>query len=198
MVFRVPDSAEVVALREELIDTKYCKTDRDLFNLALAASHNGKIDWLKAMIERDQSSEIAWHRYRAIALSGFTTNNDLPIVDAWPEGRLTSDHARLNYRAARRRWREACACYWWQTFLDASDQEQAYAAWILFLHSADPRAQLLINQLPEKLDALSILKQKQLALNRSRLENASGKHDDRIDGQFLSRDIVDGIDPWVE
>lgn len=198
MVFRVPDSAEVIALREELVDTKYCKTDRDLFNLALAASHNGKIDWLKAMIERDQSSEITWHRYRAIVLSGFTTNNELPVVGAWPEDRLKSDHAHLRHRAARRRWREACTRHWWQTFLDASDQEQAYAAWILFLHSADLRAQLLINQLPDKLDALSLLKQKQLALNQSRLENASRKRDDRIDSQFLSRDIVDGIGPWVE
>ena len=198
MVFRAPDSAEVIALREELVGTKYCKTDRDLFNLALAASHNGKIDWLKAMIERDQSSEIAWHRYRAIVLSGFTINNELPVVGAWPEGRLKSDHARLSHRAARRRWREACARHWWQTFLDASDQDQAYAAWVLFLHSADRRAQLLVYQLPEKQDTLSILKQKQLALNWSRLENATGKHDSQIDGQFLSRDIVDSIDPWVE
>lgn len=44
IVFRVPDSAAVMGLRAELLDLKYCHTDRALLELALAASYNGKTD----------------------------------------------------------------------------------------------------------------------------------------------------------
>ena len=58
MVFRVPNSPAVTALREELVELEHCHTDQALFNLAIAAAYNGKDNWLATLIEQDQASEI--------------------------------------------------------------------------------------------------------------------------------------------
>lgn len=197
MIFRAPDSAGIVSLQEKLTETEYCRTDHDLFEFALSASHNGQSDWLDGIIEQGRASPIAWHRYRAVVLCGFTTRNELPIADAWPEGRLKSSHAHLNHHAARHRWREACAHHWWQAFLDATDLSQVYAFWVLFLHSADRRAQLLIDQFSREQNNLLSFKLKHIVLNRSRLENAFKKRENKLVNKFLDRNISDNIYPWI-
>ena len=55
MVFRAPDSPAINALREELIELENCHTDQALFDVAIAASYNGKAEWLSSIIERDRT-----------------------------------------------------------------------------------------------------------------------------------------------
>ena len=146
MVFRVPDSPAVKALRKELVELEHCHTDQALFNLAIAASCNGKDDWLATLIEQDQASKFAWRRERAAVLAGFTANNTLPVEGAWPDREIKTGYADLAQKAARYRWAEACARHWWRAYLASSDPTEAYAAWVLFLSSADRRCWAWMNQ----------------------------------------------------
>ena len=146
MVFRVPHSPEVMKLREELVELEYCHNDQKLFDLAIAASYHGKSDWLDSLIHNDRASASVWRQSRAEVLAGFTVDNSLPVAGAWPDGETRTTHAKFTLISARHRWIEACAHHWWRTFLNACDPAEAYAAWVMFLHSADRRAWVWIHQ----------------------------------------------------
>ena len=200
MVFRVPDSPTVTALRNELVGLEHCHTDQALFNLAIAASCNGKDDWLATLIEQDQASKFAWRRQRAAVLAGFTVNNTLPVEDAWPNGEIKTGYADLAQKAARYRWVEACARHWWRVYLASSDPTEAYAAWVLFLSSADRRCWVWKNQdiveAAQESDDFFKLKMAHARLNQGKLENALKKREDKLDKNFLDRRLFEGVGPW--
>ena len=199
MVFRVPDSPTVTALRNELAGLEHCHTDQTLFNLAIAASYNGKDDWLATLIEQDKASKFAWRRERAAVLARFTVNNTLPVDDAWPNGEIKTGYADLAQKAARYRWAEACARHWWRAYLASSDPTEAYAAWVLFFRSADRRVWTWMNQdieAAQESDDFFKLKMIHYRLNRGKLENALKKREDKLDKNFLDRRIFAGVGPW--
>ena len=199
IVFRVPDSPAVTALRDELAELEHCHTDQALFNLAIVAAYNGKDDWLATLIKQDQASKFAWRRKRAIVLAGFTVNNTLPVEDAWPSGEIKTGYADLAQKAARHRWAEACARHWWRAYLASSDPTKAYAAWVLFLRSADRRCWVWMNQdieAAQESDDFFKLKMIHAGLNQGKLENALKKREDKLDKNFLDRRIFAGVGPW--
>ena len=199
IVFRAPDSQAVTELREEQIGLRRCHTDQALFDLALAASYNGKADWLAAIIETDRVSPLVWKRKRSLALAGSVANNTLPVAGAWPDGEIRTGHLALERASARRRWSEACAHHWWLAFLKANDPAEAYAAWVLFLNSADKRAWIWMHedtQAANDASALFKLKLSHVGLNQSRLKRAMEKHLDKFGENFLARKIVTGLGPW--
>ena len=200
MALRVPDSLAVTALREELAELEYCHTDKALFDLAIAASFNNRDDWLTERIETDQASTLIWKQKRAVVLAGFTSNNALPVAGAWPDGEIRTNYANLAVKSARHRLIEACARHWWQVFLMAPNPEEAYAAWVLFLRSADRRAWVWMQQDIENAkdsDDFFKLKMVHFQLNHERLRTAMKKRDDRADRQFLYRPVSKGIGPWA-
>jgi hypothetical protein len=199
MVFRVPDSPAATGLREDLVGLEHCHTDQDLFDLAIATSYNSKADWLAAVIESDRASPLVWRRKRGTVLSGFTVNNRLPIVGAWPDGEIRTGHAELDRKSARFRWTDACARHWWGVYLAANEPSEAYAAWVLFLHSADRRAWIWMRkdvQAAMDTSAFFNLKLSHVELNRSKLKWAMEKRTDKIDQNFLDRKIAEGVGPW--
>ena len=203
IVFRVPDSPEVMKLREELAGLEYCYNDQKLFELAIAASHNGKSDWLDTFIQNDRASEFVWRQRCAEVLAGFTVNNSLPVVGAWPDGEIRTTHADLTQKSARHRWIEACAHHWWRAFLNACDPAEAYAAWVLFLRSADRRAWVWIGQDIETADDSTDFFQRKInhfQLNKSNLKtamkNREGNFGDKLDQHFLCRETVRSTGPW--
>lgn len=202
MLFRVPDSPAVIELREELIDLRYCNTDQALFNLSVAASYNGRDDWIDSIIEEDRKSEIAWHQRRAIILTGFKKNNKFPKKDAWPESEIKTVHADLHRKSAHQQWVEACARHWWQNFLKASSLPFAYAAWVLFLHSADRRAETWMRQdirtLGNPKNKFFNLKITHADLNRSSMKHILTKRTNKLDKNFLGRKTNGNVGPWKQ
>ena len=199
VVFRAPDSGPVTALREEIINLPLCHTDRDLFDIVAAASYHGKVAWIADMAAADCASALVWRQRRGLLLEGLGTADTLPVVDAWPEGQMRTDSADLRRKAARLRWREACARHWWRAYLEAQDPANAYAAWILFLRSADARAWTWICDDVEAQNASDdffALKLAHVQLNRQKLKRAMEKRLDKRDKKFLDHDIVAGIGPW--
>ncbi len=199
MVFRAPDSAPVAALREEVISLSLCHTDKELFNVATAASYNGRSAWIAAAAAADQESPLVWRQRRGIFLAGLDTGYMLPVPDAWPESEIRTDSADLRRKAARLRWREACAHHWWRTYLKAPDPVAAYAAWILFLRSADARAWTWMRDDGKTQNAdsdLLALKLAHVQLNLAELKRAMEKRLDDRERKFLDHDTVDGVGPW--
>jgi hypothetical protein len=199
IVFRAPDSGPVAALRDEIISLPLCHTDLDLFNVATVASYNGKSAWIGETAAADQASPLAWRRRRGILLAGLGTGYRLPVPEAWPEGETRTDSADLRRKAARLRWREACARHWWQAYLAAPDAASAYAAWTLFLRSSDARAWTWMRDDVKPQNSSSgffKFKLANLQLNRSELKRAMEKRLDDRDKKFLDHDIVGGVGPW--
>ncbi len=198
MVFRVPDSPAVVTLRSELLEEQ-CHTDQSLFDLAIAATCNGKSKWLSDVITADQGSPLAWRRKRGITLAGFTSTNELPVAGAWPDGEIQTGHAELARKSARSRAIEASTRYWWRAYLAALDPTAAYAAWVLFLRSADRRAWAWLRgdvQAANSNDDFFHLKMSHAQLNRTSLKHAMEKRVEKLDKMFLGRPIRNGIGPW--
>jgi hypothetical protein len=146
MLIRVPDSPPVPAAREKLLALAVSNTDVELYEVALAANLNGRQDWLEHVIAQDASAAEAWRQQRATTLAGFRSNNELPVEEAWPEGRSRSWAQDVSRRSARLRYFEACACHWWREFWRREDREEAYAAWVLFCLCADRRALVWMRQ----------------------------------------------------
>lgn len=199
IVFRAPDSAPVAALRDEIISLPLCHTDRDLFNVAAAASYEGKSAWIAAAAAADQASPLVWRRRRGTLLAGLGTGYLLPVAEAWPEREMRTDSADLRRKAARLRWREACAHHWWRTYLAAPDAVTAYAAWILFMRSADARAWTWMRDDKKAQNAdgeFAALKLAHVQLNQAELKRAMKKRLAGRGKKFLDDDTVDGVGPW--
>lgn len=199
MVFRAPDSSEVNTLRDELVELKHCVSDRVLFDLAIAATFNGKSEWLNSIIRADLASTLSWKRKRGLVLKGFTTNNILPVNSAWPKCKVESSHGLLEVRSARFQWVEACAHYWWCTYLDAKDTVNAYAAWVLFISSADSRVWSWLDKeilAREDTSPLYKLKLTHFQINRSKLERAIEKRVEKLDKKLFDREVFAGLGPW--
>ena len=199
MIFRVPDSPDVIKLREELVELKNCNTDLDLFNIAVAASYNGKTEWIDTLIQEDQASAFTWKRRRAIVLAGFRINNQLPVPNAWTQGEIKTNYAWLRFRSSRKKWIEACTRHWWKVFINAPDPTQAYAAWVLFLHSADRRIETDTSQdknIAKSSNDFTDLKMIHVELNRSEIKRKWNKTDEELKKNFLGLRIDNNVGPW--
>lgn len=199
MAFRAPDTPIVNLLRAQILGLDFCRSDQDLLNVAIAAAFNGKTRWLSGVIEEDRLSKLAWRRKRGIVLQGFTCGNSLPVTEAWSDDEIRTNHEALQRWSARFRYREACAHHWWRVYLAAENCVDAYAAWVLFVHSADGRVWVWMDNDARALnlaDALSRLKISHARLNRSNLRRAVEKREDKLDEHFLHRKIVTGVGPW--
>ncbi|MEK8121647.1 hypothetical protein WOB59_00565 [Methylocystis sp. IM4] len=199
IAFRAPESPSVVALRDHVLSLPLCHSDQDLFNVAVAATYNGKSAWIDQTATADRGSSLVWRQRRGTVLTGLGVGYTLPVADAWPEGQIRSSNADLRCKAARLRWREACARHWWRAYLAAKDPVEAYATWILFLRSADARAWAWIRDDMEAQNESGdffALKLAHVQLNQPVLKREMEKRLDRLDKKFLDRDIVDGVGPW--
>ena len=203
MVFRVPDSPAVGRLRREIMEPKRCGTDQGLCDVAVAATVNGKIEWLNAIIKEDRGSHLAWRRRRAMVLEGFHTNNALPITAAWPTGQLKTNRAWRDWMCSRLKYTDACARHWWKIYLETRDPIEAYAAWVLFLHAADRRIWVWMEEEqeeiggPVRLNDFDDLKRIHVHLNESNLNRAIKKREEKFDRHFLHRKTELGIGPWT-
>jgi hypothetical protein len=199
VAFRAPDSPDVEQLRNELASLGNCHSDQALLTLALAAALNGKEGWLANLIVEDETSALAWRQRRGIVLQGFITGNALPVQGAWPDGEVETVREGMRRKSARYRYMEACARHWWNRYMAARNETEAYAAWVMFLRSADRRAWTWVDSTLETSSlnySLDEAKIRHFRLNMARLERATEKREQKLDREFLGRDIVDGFGPW--
>jgi hypothetical protein len=200
MAFRVPASAPVGILRQELLSLRWCSTDKDLFDVSIAAHSNGRAAWLQEVIVEDASSQYEWRRRRAVVLEGFAIGCSLPQPGAWSDGLANSAWEALMRRAARSRFVEACARYWWQRFVEATDATSAYAAWVLLLRSVDRRAWAWLpveeSAYPGQVSSGNP-NLRHAAVNRDVLKRWMKKRERDLENHFLGQRTCEDMAPWT-
>ena len=199
IIFRIPEGLHVESLRFELLGLSCCNTDKQLFEIALAAQYNGRESWLAAQIDQDRSSQVAWKIRRSYVLEAFTIGNPISLSDAWPCGPTTSEMAELRHWSARQRLQEAFSRHWWQEFVTAPDYLAAYRAWILFLKSSDRRAYIFLRNAASLLEDESEFGRRKwahLKLNKHNMERAFEENEKNLDERFLHRSVSTEIPPW--
>ena len=199
LAFRI-EGEQMELLREELISLPSARTDRVLFEVALAALLNGRADWLERQITADSIASELWRRKRAIVLSGFRLSDSFEEPEAWPEGDRLSATGSVRRVAAERRWRVAAARHWWGAFWSATERSQAFAAWSLFLNCVDRRCWAWISNDAPPGDSempLAQLKSAHISANHNQLGRAMEKNEERLDKTFVGRDVGQNVMPWL-
>ena len=201
MLFRAPDSDDVLVLRQEIYSLPNTRTDESLYELVLAASINDRRDWVESRIQEDAASPYAWRKRRAKVVAGFLARNELPVEGAWLDGPTETNSEYLQRKSARLRWLEACAHHWWREFWAAATPESSYAAWVLYRGCADRRAEVW--QVAEARAAddgspLFDLKRRHVIANRVKYAEGADKPSHHLRNKFLDRDIKDTVWPWYE
>jgi hypothetical protein len=197
MLFRLPNAPEV--LRQDQLSIAQTNTDQALLELAIAAGMNDSRAWLDQVIGSDLASGTVWRRQRAGKLAGFTAHNTLPVSDAWPEGPPEDLREFRQRETARWRNREACARHWWDVYWSVASDAEAYAAWVLFLGTADRRAYEWMAFQKADVDDASQIYERRLAhfqINERELKSAMDKKEKELDDHFLGRKTVEGVGPW--
>lgn len=178
IAMRAPDSAEVDAVRAELIDLIRCNTDQDLFELVIACQMHGRDKWLKGLIDADGASDQPWRHKRATVLKAF---HQLPAIDKlqWPEGKTVGSLRVLERNLLKWTNRGALAKHWWESFINATDGDIAFAAWHMFLGSADRRAWVWRSRQPEPKTDLDRLRELHLRSNKDLFSRALDKPEEK-------------------
>lgn len=199
MIFRVSDSAEILKAREELFGE--ASTDKELFELSLAARFNGRRAAIDALQAADTQSLFVWRQRRNQILEGFTGIPPHFHDSIWPADMISTTSEEIKRDAGYQRFRESAAFYWFEQFLDCKDAVQAYAAWILFRNVTDRRAWIWMREEIEKRDQTMPLYREKVAqvyTNRNSLKRKMEKHEEKSEKKFLDQDIYPGIKPWRE
>lgn len=178
IAMRAPDSAEVDALRAELTNLIRCNTDQDLFELVIACQFHGRDKWLNGFIDADVVSDQLWRQKRAAVLKAFHRR---PVIDKlkWPEGQTVDSLRTLERNFLKWANRGALAKYWWGRFIGARDADTAFAAWHVFLGSADRRAWLWWSQRPKPMTELDRLREIHLGANKDLFSRAVGRPEEK-------------------
>jgi hypothetical protein len=197
MLFRAPDSREVSQARLNLFNET--ATDNGLFELSLAERLNGVSVAGHALQIEDKTSAYVWRQRRSETLRGFVGVPPHFDTAIWPSGIVSTTSAQIRRDAMFMRFRESASYHWFQTFLDAPDPTDAYAAWVLFKSVADRRVRIWMYDEIEKRTNTSVLFQNKLThlyINRNSLRSAMEKHEEGAAKKFLNQEIFVGVGPW--
>lgn len=184
MLFRAPDSKEVQILRTSLTTFANTSTDLAIFELVIAAQTNDCDDWLKKLIRDDEASPLWWRRKRGLMLEAFSSYPDSQNLH-WRSGTAKSSLAMLDGRMEKWRNRGSLARLWWSKFVNASDSQEAYAAWHVFLSCADRRAYVWMKkEFPKAFTGseLDRLRRMHFRLNRGELERKFTAREEKSPG----------------
>lgn len=178
IAMRAPDSAEVDAVRAELTNLIRCNTDQDLFELVIACQLHGRDKWLNDLIDTDAASDQPWKHKRAAVLKAF---HQLPAIDKlqWPEGKTGSSLQALERNLLKWTNRGALAKHWWERFISATDADTAFAAWHVFLATADRRAWVWRRRRTEPKTELDRIRELHLRSNKDLYARALAKSEKR-------------------
>lgn len=191
MLFRVPESAAALEIREHLYSLPQNTNDESYQDLALAALSQGAGRWLEAAIAADDAATEPFRRKRAIVLRGFLPTEP-SFWPTWREGECVGTWDALRTSAQETRNRASIARVWWRRFLTAPDKLSAFCSWQVFLACADKMAWIWMESDIEahKEDTeLWRLKMLHLRFNESALESAIDEKSSK-GGNTLNKHLV--------
>lgn len=197
VLMSVPTSPEIEAALDEVMSLETVNTDQDLLDVAIAAAINDRSAWLSGFAKRDQQSGVPWRQLRGQQLLALSARHDLPCASGWDHGEMDAA-SRRQCSFERLQHREACARHWWNEYWTAESDSAAYAAWVLFMQTADRRAHVWMHELMPT-DATEKLPKRYAhwALQVDELKRATDTVDKKLRETFLGRKIERQVYPWL-
>ena len=199
MLFRVPESAAVLELKEQLYSLPQNASDDSYLDFVLAAVSLGEASWLESTIAADEAATEPFRRKRAITLRGFLPTEP-SYQPKWHEGECVGTWDALRMRAQEMRNRASQARCWWKGFLTARDPLSAFCSWQIFLACADKMAWVWMDSDVESYredNELWRLKMLHMRFNASALKSAINEKSRKglisLGGKLVG---VDGPDSW--
>ena len=180
----------------QLIDSATC--DQDLFEYTLLAQRGGRAAWLRHLIERWLRSDREFDQARALTLLGLSAlQEDADRLQKWGDKRGDSWLRNVAIAATKRAQRHEWARTWFQRFLDRENRAESWAAFRLFLHCADRRIWLWIDN--SDLQQAERWKQEAFRFNLGEVVSACQRGEKRWNEVFLEHKVKpDEYWPWMD
>jgi len=197
IAFRAPNATD--EMRNEMISLERANSDSELISIVISAALNEKTEWLSGVIAADEAADETWRVRRSEMLQAFWVS-ETEQVPEWPSGPPTTAIESRRRQSARWLRSEIFAKAWWEEFCNATDEQQAYAAWKLMLECVDRRANIWMREDDIRAscdDALQDLKLMHFHMNYSELQDAIKKREKNCDREFLGIKAVDDVFPWL-
>lgn len=197
ILMSAPDSPEIETALDEVMLLEGVNTDEELLDVALAAAFANRSTWLHDFAKRDQLSGVLWKQLRGQQLVALSARHDLPRASGWDHGEM-DPATRRQCALERLQHREACARHWWNEYWAAESDEAAYAAWVLFKHTADRRVYVWMHELMPT-DAAERLPKRcaHWALQLDELKRTTDEADKKLRKKFLGQNIERQVHPWL-
>jgi hypothetical protein len=195
-LFKIPSSGHADALLSEWLDE--CTTDKDLFELALAASAVHNDERLSESIQQGLSSSVPVERATALTLAGFAVHGSrstalLESVEPHREGWLHAVQERTRRHLERDRWAQE----WFRRFAASRETEESFAAFRLFLRCVDRRYWTWKDDVLRRI-RLAPDRRRYLAVHRDGIERAIKDNEKDLEKRFLGDEISEGqVHPWL-
>ena len=198
-LFKAPSQSEAVeALLRDWLDG--CRSDKDLFELAVAASAAHKETRLRELIRRGLASPFLMGKAVAISLAGFAVHDVqsatlLDSIQFHPEGWL---HEVTTW-ARRHLDRDRRAQEWFRRFAVLPSNEESFAAFRLFLRCVDRRYWTWKNHVLDDTRS-SWERRRYLAVDgEGEIARAIKENEKDLEKRFLGSEIPENkVHPWVK
>ena len=196
IAFEAEDTPVARQFWDELYDIPRARTDRDLFDVVLAAELGGQSSWLTDSIAADASSPLPWQQHRAVLVSSFriSPSLDQSILHSSPgllDSRQHVERLATNI-ASRGVWQR----HWLIQFATAESNVKAFSDFVLFLTQVDRRWSLNLQRIVD--DGVEINEQRLqfLRSRRSDVDRKAKKVDGDLAKVFLGRPASNTVWPW--
>jgi len=195
-VWRAPASSSIKELRLCLLAN--ASSDKELFEISLAAARAGASDALVALVWQDLKTGNAFAMARDATILGLCPSSpDVDraleeIRDRYPVGWL----ADVVARARRRLQYEVFARHWFHQFLIVDGDLEAWAAFRLFLKCVDRRFWTWVDG--PRLRSADHRRRAFYAANRDQIETACKENERDLDKYLIGHEILRGsLHPWL-
>jgi len=191
-------SESIETLLHEWLDG--CRSDNELFELALAASAAHSDARLRELIRRGLASPVPMGRAVALSLAGFSVHSlqsttFLDSIQFHPEGWLHEVAVRARRHLDRDRWAQE----WFRRFAALSSNEESFAAFRLFLLCVDRRYWTWKNHVLE--DARPSLERRRYLAGSGEEEivRSIKENEKDLEKRFLGSRIPENqVHPWLK
>lgn len=195
-VWRAPAEPSVRVLRQSLLAA--ASSDKELFEISLAAAKAGASGALVELIRDDLRTADNFAMARSATLLGFCPSS--PEVDR-ALGEISDGHpvgwvADVVGRARRRYHYDASARHWFDQFLVVDGEVEAWAAFRLLLKCVDRRFWTWVDG--PRLRSAEPRRVTFYAANRDQIERACKENEKDLEKYFVGHDVLRGsMHPWL-
>lgn len=199
MAFGAKSSDDTDALCKSIMSRNWCHNDRCIESLAILLRIHKRTEWATATIKPFVSIDNWYARFWTYLVPMIHVP-ELPVLDAWPEGRPRNSLEHARRHASQQALREACSRYWYRAFVLASTFESAYSAWTLYSASATRRDVCWTSEEMSLVPANQLRERKltHALANATEVNREVLKKSDKLSTTIFGKTVPNMVSRWTE